>query len=333
MQSASQSVLRSPTPFHLQVMIELPATFSDDLRTKYDTALKDHHLVFNGDSAVHETIESKLEDADMTFHLTELKSLEKRPENGSISDNPFAKPEPELTLLTDYGVNGEFKLVLNKFPVVPYHFMLITNDFVSQNTPLSPKELLATYKILQVLEEGGGDENWFAFYNCGPMSGASQPHKHIQFMSLPEGYTPFTELLARSSDPFIPDQTKEPLQNSHLPFAHFLARLPLNPRETTEEILAMTFVALLQRTLSVLRAHDAEHISYNFCATTKYMMLVPRSKSKHDSLGVNSCGMMGLVLCKNEAVVTMVKLTGFENILKDVGYPNTSGKALDEYCY
>ena len=70
---------------------------------------------------------------------------------------------------------------------------------------------MATYKILQALKNQNQNqnqnqnldqntENWFAFYNCGPESGASQPHKHIQFMTLPsrEQFKPYAETLSKT---------------------------------------------------------------------------------------------------------------------------------------
>ena len=130
-----------------------------------------------------------------------------KPKNeSSQKSESISKPEPELTIVDNYN-DDEFKIVFNKFPVVPRHFMLITKEFKSQNTPLSPSELMATYKILQALKNQNQNldqnaENWFAFYNCGPESGASQPHKHIQFMTLPscEQFKPYAETLFQNKE-------------------------------------------------------------------------------------------------------------------------------------
>lgn len=315
-------------------MITVPDQFYSTLQEKYRTALAGGHLTFDGESASHELIDYKINDKTFQCHLTELKSLEHRPEKGTVAKNPFAKPEPELTILSEFGEKNEFKLVLNKFPVVPAHFMLVTNTFISQNTPLSPSELSAIYALLMGLKSDGEGKNWFAFYNCGPESGASQPHKHVQFMPLPTNYQPFTAKIVETSESFIPDQTHEPLQDADIPFAHFVAKLPSEKEKLTEEYLAMTFVSLLQRTLSVLKAHDANHISYNFCATTNYMMLVPRSSAKFDeTLGINSCGVLGLILSKNDGTTALIKSTGFMSILEAVGFPKTAGEASNEYMY
>lgn len=315
-------------------MNELKNDFCESLYKKYTSALNEKVLVFNGEAALHERMILNVANSSYSFELTELQSLQHRPEIGSVDKNPFENPEPELTIVPKFGKDNEFRIVLNKFPVVPAHFMLVTSQFKSQNTPLSPSELLSVYSVLRNLELQDKNENWFAFYNCGPESGASQPHKHIQFMKLPQNFEPLAEVLARTSAHFIPDQHMEPLQDPNLPFAHFLAKLPDDYKKVTEDILAMTFVSLLQRVLTVLKQNDASHISYNLLATTKYMMLVPRSSGKFKGeLGINSCGFMGLFLCKNNRLVDLVKSEGPETVLSSIGFPNTAGEKSDEYHY
>lgn len=315
-------------------MIELDENFCDVLYKKYDSALNGKHLIFNGESAIQERITSASLGSGYSFELTELPSLQQRPEVGTVKENPFANPEPELTIVDKIGISGEFKIVFNKFPVVPAHFMMVTREFKSQDTPLSPSELVSIFSILRNLKTHDSKEEWFAFYNCGPHSGASQPHKHIQFMRQPHDFKAFAENLANSGQHFIPSQYQEPLQDPKMPFAHYLAKLPDNYEDLDEETLALLFVSLLQRVLTVLKQKEAGHISYNFLATTKYMMLVPRSAGKFkNELGINSCGFMGLFLCKNAHLVDLVKSEGPENILGAVGFPNTAGETSDEYHY
>lgn len=317
-------------------MPHLPENFLTELKATYDGALALGNLVFNGDKAINEIVSAEINGASYSTCLTLLESLERRPEKGTVEKNPFAKPEPELTILDSYGDDNEFKLVLNKFPVVPHHFMLVTKEFKSQNTPLSPNELGATFEVLKALGATKQEEkkNWFAFYNCGPESGASQPHKHVQFMTIPDGFEPFASRLARTSPHYVPNQHQEPLQDAKLDFAHFVAVLPDNLEDLTLDVLTLTFVSLLQRTLTVLREADCGHISYNFCATTKWMMLMPRSSGSYEEkFGVNSCGVMGLYLCKNQELYDMVKSAGWDKIQRAVGFASTAGQGTDEYHY
>lgn len=71
-------------------------------------------------------------------------------------------------------------LQLNKYAVVHGHFLLVTKAYQSQSHPLTPPQLLQTYLLLLAAAAKG--RPYFAFFNCGELSGASQPHKHIQLM-------------------------------------------------------------------------------------------------------------------------------------------------------
>ncbi|KAK2793709.1 bifunctional AP-4-A phosphorylase/ADP sulfurylase [Onygenales sp. PD_12] len=103
-------------------------------------------------------------------------------------------------------------LVLNKFPVIPNHFILATTLFKPQTDLLERDDLMVTFQCLKAWEggrqrrrdDGDGDEDedgddgavdgdggggagaggrrLFAFFNSGEHSGASQPHRHLQFL-------------------------------------------------------------------------------------------------------------------------------------------------------
>jgi hypothetical protein len=53
--------------------------------------------------------------------------------------------------------------------------------FQPQNSPLTPPDLTQTYLLIRASQKSKSPI--FAFYNCGIDSGASQAHKHIQFIS------------------------------------------------------------------------------------------------------------------------------------------------------
>ncbi|CAK9439984.1 uncharacterized protein LODBEIA_P40840 [Lodderomyces beijingensis] len=308
---------------------QIPADFLEVLRKKYDDAVSNNFVLYNGENAVHEYEKVALGALTVHFQLTLLTSLVHRPESGNRNENPFEKPEPELTVVPSFGPAGEFRIVFNKFPVVPMHFLLVTTKFASQNTPLTPSELFASFQILKKIEKSeAGVSKWFAFFNSGPESGASQPHKHIQFMTEPSDsqFKSIADTIAEQLSQFDAysesPSAAEPFSAKGIPFAHFLIKLPTGA-EIYEMRLATSFSALLQRTLSVLKLNDQAGISYNFIMTTRYMFMVPRSKSKfEDRIGINSCGFQGLVLCKNEELFEFVKKTGPLNILSSVSLPN-----------
>lgn len=313
----------------------IPNDFFTTLHDKYEEALKSGIIKFNGESAEDEMTKVKLEKdgkpLEIDLHYRTIYSLMHRPEKNEFKKNPFEDPEPELTIVEDFGDANQFRIVYNKYPVVPRHFMILTKQFKSQKTPLSPDELIASYSVLKKLKEDK-DNKWFGFYNCNDESGASQPHKHMQFMTLPKDFTPFPETLISTSDAFIPSTKSEPLQYPQLPMAHFVAKLP-KLEELSGEDLVMYFSSLLQRCLTVSRDNNASSIAYNVIMTTEYIMMVPRKHGVYEGLGINSCGILGLFLFKNKQLLQMVKAHTPMKVWEYVGFPNTSGQGSDEYHY
>lgn len=311
---------------------KLPDNFFTILNEKYDAALADGFMKYNGDSVVTQSHTLKLNGLEVDLQYKTIHSLMHRPEKGDFKKNPFEDPEPELTVVEDFGDSNQFRVVFNKFPVVPRHLMILTKQFKSQTTPLSPDELKATYSLLHTLA-ADKDDKWFAFYNCGENSGASQPHKHVQFMTLPKDFKAFPDHIISESDSYIPDTKREPLQHPEIPMAHFIAKLPTNLNGLAEEELIMFFSSLLQRALTVLRENKAESISYNVMMTLEYIMVVPRSMGKYKELGINSCGILGLFLFKNDDLLKIVVDDTPEKVWNSVGLPNTAGQGSDEYHY
>lgn len=66
-------------------------------------------------------------------------------------------------------------LVLNKFPTVSGHSLLLTNHYEHQKAPLSSSDLSAWFYSITSLRAIG-------FYNSDITAGASQQHKHLQLL-------------------------------------------------------------------------------------------------------------------------------------------------------
>ena len=108
--------------------------------------------------------------------------------------DPFDNPTGDLFIASIPTQNPSHILVLNKFPIISNHFILATKAFKQQTDELEADDLYATYACLKAWEEGNNAANskrLFAFFNSGTFSGASQLHRHIQFLpveSILEGY-------------------------------------------------------------------------------------------------------------------------------------------------
>ena len=103
--------------------------------------------------------------------------------------DPFDNPAAALLVSP---LPPHHNLVLNKFAVVPEHFILATAAYKPQDHLLEAADLAAAYACIEAYAEagngsssgggGGGDGELFAFFNSGPHSGASQPHRHVQLL-------------------------------------------------------------------------------------------------------------------------------------------------------
>lgn len=82
---------------------------------------------------------------------------------------------PADTFICDVGPHATHALVLNRFPVIPRHCVLVTRRFEAQEAPLSSDDLAALWSCVRRLRG-------FGFYNAGRDAGASQPRKHLQFV-------------------------------------------------------------------------------------------------------------------------------------------------------
>lgn len=123
------------------------------------------------------------------FQLRYCPSLAKKPtpKNDAIPKkpfDPFANPPPSLHITDIPSKNPSHLLVLNKFPIIAEHFILATKPNKQQTHALEQDDLEATYACLKAWQEESKQRRLFAFFNSGEHSGASQPHRHLQFLPL-----------------------------------------------------------------------------------------------------------------------------------------------------
>ncbi|KAF8482888.1 ATP adenylyltransferase-domain-containing protein [Russula ochroleuca] len=253
-----------------------------------------------------------------------LKEKEKR---GDVFEPPY-NPNLYVGELQDEEEGAEYVVLLNKYSVVEEHFLLVTKEFQSQTAPLRPGDLVQSYLLLHAARAAG--KHLFAFYNCGDLSGASQPHKHLQFFPTDNEDGPPIERLARAARI---DKDDKPFSLSALPFANHVRRLALpvsatRARAELEPALTEAFLELLELCISTVR-HTADYPagppSYNVVLTLGHMYVFPRLRETHvlamsrEPLGVNALGFAGLLLVKSAAELEAVRAEGPGNVLKGVG--------------
>ena len=251
--------------------------------------------------------------------------------------------------------NPSHALVLNKFPVIPNHFILATTEWKPQTDLLEKSDLEATYACLKAWNERnteGPPKRLFGFFNSGEDSGASQPHRHLQFLPVEamrqggaeEDWQPLIEYLAQSQH-----SSHSFLHLPHLPFAHYALPVPPNPSaETLHSIYLKLYRAAVAATRgrgpadgdsASGRTDGPAEISYNLAMTLSAMVICPRrfetarvpidstrpDIADHGVISLNGTILAGTLMVKAEAEWDILKtqpglLTG---VLGEVGFPRT----------
>ncbi|KAG1865810.1 ATP adenylyltransferase [Suillus subalutaceus] len=266
----------------------------------------------------------------------------------SKNSDPFAPPYvPNLHVgdLRDESSEAEYGVLLNKYSVVPHHFLLVTKEFMPQTSPLMPHDLVQTYLLLLAARKA--HKNYFAFYNCGSNSGASQSHKHIQFIEVEDDGPPI-ERLAKAANLEV---SGKPFSLSSVPYANHVYRLPALSNgaspEQLEQVLFLPFLSLLDLVISTVR-HAPDYPpgtpSYNVILTLEHMHLIPRRWETYTlgesgaTLSINSLGFAGMLMVKSESecqaleqekIGTVLRGVGVESV-HDLQVAGTSMEAMDE---
>ena len=264
---------------------------------------------------------SFIEDGGVRFMVRLAKNLKRKVADSSEQStehqqtdkhfNPFLPPEADLLVGT---IPPEHIAVLNKFNVVNNHLLIVTKDFVDQETLLTPQDF---YALCWSMNEFPS----LAFYNGGKVGGASQPHKHLQLVPLPlsgaETSTPMDAIIRTTQ------LSHSPQTISTLPFTHRIAALPedLLDISSTSEILFQCYRAMLDDLgLSPIEKDGIwwQTSPYNLLVTRDWMLLVPRAREKIKDISINSLGFAGSLFVFDETALQRVHEIGPMQVLKGV---------------
>ncbi|TFY60554.1 hypothetical protein EVJ58_g5081 [Rhodofomes roseus] len=281
-------------------------------------------------------------DVDQKPHLP-TPHFSSTPQLPSGKPDPFAPPyTPSLYLgeIKDEEEGTAYVVLFNKYAVMKHHILLVTKDYQSQTSPLLPPDLVQTYLLLLAAQRAG--RRYFAFYNCGDLSGASQPHKHLQLIPVEDDGPPIERLTRKTKIDF----SDRPFALDTLPYANHVRRLPSSfssaSYDDLERELSSSFLSLLDLVVSTVR-HDPDYPSgtpsYNVILTLEHMHVIPRKKENHtleetgEQISVNSLGYAGMLLVKSERELEVVKREGIGRILRDVGLQSVHELLVDEHSH
>ncbi|TKA51881.1 hypothetical protein B0A49_13108, partial [Cryomyces minteri] len=280
------------------------------------------------------------------FQLRYCPALAKKPQRESAKPSkvpvkkpdPFDNPPEDLLIGEIPNKQPTHVLVLNKYPVIPQHFILATKINKQQTHLLEQDDLEATYACLMAWESehgAGQEKRLFAFFNSEEHSGASQEHRHIQFLPVEQmakqnhNWEPLIDGVLKSGVP-AKSGSEELRALPKVPFTHFAAPIPVSPKPSH---LFKLYTDLYEAAASAVRSYIGSHpgdlelhseeggaapISYNLALTTAGMMICPRKKEgdllrRDDGEEVGSVALNGTIL----AGTLVVKDEGEWELLKN----------------
>lgn len=255
--------------------------------------------------------------------LTRKRAARAIPKDGA-RPNPFAPPDAGLVIgditPTHFGV-------LNKYPVVMHHLLIVTREFVDQETLLDATDFAALAACLRQVDGLG-------FYNGGREAGASQSHRHLQLVPLP--------LSQRGSDAWnVPMEAVFDQWSSgggttrllRLPFRNAFAVLGpslFDDADAAARLLEFYEVMLAACGLREESANDGGRAAneperplapYNLLVTRGWMLLVPRTQEHFGTISVNALGFAGSLFVRDEAEMDALRAAGPMSALKAVAVP------------
>jgi ATP adenylyltransferase len=297
-------------------------------------------------SALENNICSSTENNHQVNHANDNKRKEER-----RTMDPF-RPF-DIDLCVEALVAPKHSLLLNKYFVIKQHLLLITTEFEPQTDHLNREDFKAIVSLLKQLPD-----DWIVFYNRGLYSGASQPHKHVQFIpgimassdidQNKEYYFPlppiFDELVSQN-----PTINKVPFWNFVHSFCSIEHLFHQNEAHMVEH-LEQIYIQLLKATSAYEeRAHDSakegpeqfltvycnntDHtresyqvslsqsrfVNYNLLFSKKWMLLVPRSRENYKEISCNSLAFLHGFFAKNEQELkVLMEQIGVDQLLNHV---------------
>ncbi|ORX55967.1 ATP adenylyltransferase [Piromyces finnis] len=257
------------------------------------------------------SVEERLQINKINYQIRCLPSLKKKPTQKDTSKskfNPFLPYDENLYIQKT--PNNLHNVLLNKFSVIKYHILLTTVDFQSQQDPLNIHDLESMLWTLNSIKKDNYTE--LAFFNCGTNSGASQPHKHLQILAIDKDIKdmpPVNRIIIEEGQTI---EKGKIFQISQYKLKHGCVLFPEDKKITAEDLLNY-----YNSLLNIVPSNS----SYNFICTTKWMLIVPRSKETYNErISVNSLGFAGMVLVKSMEDSELIKKDGIETILNSLGY-------------
>lgn len=226
-----------------------------------------------------------------------------RPAGQQRPFNPFL-PYDLALFVADVG--PDYVVILNKFPVVAHHVLLITREFVEQEAVVSCGDFVAIANLMAAMDG-------VMFFNGGKTAGGSQSHRHFQW--IPE---------ALPIEAVLPGQmATQPQQLTALPFRHAFVHCHFDASSDPAAVGTHWYELFRQCCAMVgVTENDGKLSPYNLLMTRRWMMVIPRTREfwEYDgnSISINALGFGGCMLLRSPTLIDAVERCGVFNVLAAV---------------
>ncbi len=296
----------------------MPSAFWDKVVQRNRSALE------SGDLAPLETEEATIQEAGLPFTIRWAASLadkdvarEKDAASATLPGgprdpdfNPFLNPDPALLV----GPIGEaHQAILNKFPVCEHHLVLARREFAEQLAPLETSDFLA---LAHVMSARGG----LGFYNGGPAAGASQRHKHVQWIPPAAGNASLHALVTQLAPAAASTDTHF---HDNLPFRHCFIRVKAGQGMDEAASAASMLEGFNQARVALQLDVDEDGLlpAFNMLVNDHWMLVVGRSKEHYKDISINALSFGGTLYVPDPAQLDTIRQAGALAVLASVGWP------------
>jgi len=261
-----------------------------------------------------EAHEVTLESDGLAFVVRHVKALEKKQElPGGPRDpnfNPFLPPDPALTVGP---IGAKHVAILNKYPVSPRHLVLARTEFAEQATRLEHEDFHA---LAHLLSASGG----LGFHNGGTPAGASQRHKHVQWVPSAPGNASL-RMFRPVLDPDVREHTV--FIHLQLPLRHCFVRVRAG-KGVDDAASARSMLQGYERALETLQLRpDAEGRMppSNMLVEDGWMLVVPRSREHFAEVSLNALSFGGVLYVRVPEQIEAIREAGPLAVLASVACP------------
>ena len=246
--------------------------------------------------------------------------------------DPFAGPFTTGAHICNLGNNKEYRLILNKFPCLPSHILLVSTAYIRQTDLLKKTDFEMAYKIFASLLLDETNTNPLLFFNSGIHSGATQMHRHLHFVPNCGQRLLLNEIAEtmKAQKTEEKEQTNGDAMDAGIQIFDrfdFLHGMVLLDSDIGGNQLNACYHGILKMIRNKMNENDVkeDEFSYNLLMTEKILLIVARkcgvfegvlNDNEKCSFAVNALSFGGLIFCNSEKQMQLCRKYGVTKMIE-----------------